>query len=470
MSRRIPGRGSFPAVRNPLQRRTDPGVLLPAAVAFVLLATLLTTGCSARRPPVSAAVRDAVDRVPVVLIPGITGTKLVDTATSRVVWGDGKRLLVPRDGGLSTALPLDPAVAPAAVATEEIRSIRLLGGLVRRDVYGPVIDWMEANGYRTGDLDDPDPRSTFYVFAYDWRRSAVDAAAILTERLEALRRARGEHVLHVHLLCQSNAAQIARYLVRFGGAPLEAAEAGTARPPPGVVVDRLLLVGTANGGAMRVLREMNRGRRYVPWVGRKLRPEVFFTYPALFEALPAYRDDRFVDPEGRPLAIDLFDPEAWRAHRWSVYAHGPLARALDPDRVATFVDRATLDRHLERSLDRARRLHAVLLGDPPGFVSPRMHLVQSRSSRTPARAIVDCRADGPCTTRFATDRCRCRRSAIDRATLEPGDGHATVDSQTALSPAETAAIGSRIFYVDDGHFEMILNPEAQRRLLEWLAP
>jgi hypothetical protein len=419
---------------------------------------------------VSAVVRDAVDRVPVVLIPGITGTVLIDATTSRVVWGDGKRLLVPRDGGLSTALPLDPAAPSPAIATEAIRTIRLLGGLVRRDVYGPVIAWMEANGYRTGDLADPDPDSTFYVFAYDWRRSAVDAAADLAERLEALRRARGEAVLRVHLLCQSNAAQIARYLVRYGGASLEAAEAGAARPLPGVVVDRLLLVGTANGGALRVLREMNRGRRYVPWIGRKLRPEVFFTYPSLFEALPVYRDDLFVDREGHPLEIDLFDPEAWRTHRWSVYADRPLSRALDPERAGTFIDRASLDLHLARSLDRARRLHAVLLRDPPGFVPPRIHLVQSRSSPTAARAIVDCSGGASCTTRFATDRCRCLRSKTDRATLEPGDGHATAASQVALSPAESAVVADGTFYVDDGHFEMILNRVAQRRLLEWLAP
>ena len=101
---------------------------------------------------------------------------------------------------------------------------------------------------------------------------------------------------------------------------------------------------------------------------------------------------------------------------------------------------------------------------------PEIYRIQSRSTPTAARAIVRCRESGRCTTRFARDRCRWCRSDVDRATLEPGDGHATVASQGTLSPAETAAIGPRTFYVDDGHFEMILNRETWRQLLDWLEP
>lgn len=437
-------------------------------VATVGCATLLAVGCAARRPQVEPSLAGRAGRVPVVLVPGLTGTALIDRDSGRPAWGDGKRLLFPRDGGLSTALPLDGS-APAAEPGAAIGSIRLLGGLIRRDVYDPVVGLMRANGYRVGDLDRPDPESTFFVFPYDWRRSAVDVAALLRERLDALRRARGEERLVVDLIVQSNAAQIARYLLKYGGEPLERAEAGTAALPPTLAVDKLVLVGTANGGALRVLREMNRGRRYIAVFGRKLRPEVLFTYPSLFEALPGYRDDLFLDGGGRTLDIDLFDADPWIRYGWSIYADAALRRARRPEASAIFVDRAAVDRHLERSLDRARRLQALLLKDPEDFFPPRIYMIQNLFRETAERAVVSCADTSKCATRFGGDRGLRAGSALHSRTVSPGDGHASVFSQNALSEAERAAVADDPFYVDDRHFEMILHPAAQRRLVEILA-
>jgi len=408
------------------------------------------------------------ERVPVVLVPGITGTGLVRRSDDQVVWGDGHSLLFPRDGAHSTALPLTEGVQPEAVPGEVILRLRLLGGLIRKAVYGPVVELMEANGYRLGDLRDPRPEDTFFLFAYDWRKSGVDAAAALLARLEALRVARGEERLTVDLVVQSNAAQIGRYLVRYGGASLEEAESGTAHPPERISVRKMIFVGSANGGSIRVLQEMNRGRRYIPLVGRKLQPEVFFTYRSLYEALP-HGDDLFVGPDGATLDVDLYDPRTWERLGWSIYAPDALARALEERHVEVFVDRGTIDRHLAQALDRSGRLDALLRTDPVRPIETRYYVIGNDRRETPARAVIDCDGDGACVTLFPDDRRARRDPRLRRRTTEPGDGHATRRSQEALPPAERDRIAAPPVIVDDRHFELILEPAAQRRMLQFLA-
>ena len=85
---------------------------------------------------------------------------------------------------------------------------------------------LEANGYTLGDLDDPRPGESLFVFDYDWRRGNVESARMLSQALERLRVARGESALSVDLICQSNAARLARYYLKYDGASLADAEAG----------------------------------------------------------------------------------------------------------------------------------------------------------------------------------------------------------------------------------------------------
>ncbi len=404
-------------------------------------------------------------KTPVVLIPGLTGTRLVDRKTGEIVWGDGASLFVPRDGGYEVALPISGDV-PAAVAGGPLWSLRVLGIYPVR-VYGTIRRLMEANGYLTGDLDAPQAGETFFAFAYDWRLGNVETAQRLSAALERLRVARGEDVLHVDLVVQSNAARIARYFVKYGGAPLEHAESGDAPRPSDVVVDKLVLVGTANGGAIRVLKAMDRGRRYVRAVGRRFRAEVFFTFPSLYEALPGYLEHAIVDERGRPLDADLFAPESWERFGWSVFAPGTADRLRRAGRTDLFGDPDTRWEFLSSALVRARRLQDVMLRDAPAPAPTRFYLIESAYRPTPARAVVSTGAGRPHTW-FAGDRRVDRDPILSAAATSPGDGHATIESQEALAPDERAAIAAPTTWIDDKHFEMILNPAAQRRILEIL--
>ncbi|MCP4739980.1 MAG: hypothetical protein GY873_37910, partial [Bosea sp.] len=176
---------------------------------------------------------------------------------------------------------------------------------------------LEKEGFTRGDLEHPRPQDRLFAFAYDWRRDAVLTAQLLAERLDAVRARQGVHKLRLALICQSNGGQICRYLARFGAAGLAAAEAGELGPPSQLEIEHLVLVGSAAGGSLRILREIHRGRSYIGVVGRKIQPEVLFSIPALFQDLPVVRPDLFLGADGEPLDVDLFDAEAWRRHGWS---------------------------------------------------------------------------------------------------------------------------------------------------------
>lgn len=420
----------------------------------------MLAACASAPPVVSPAPDGA--RTPVILVPGMIGTKLVDSATGRVAWGNVRAAFLPRDGGGSMALPVDgaPRSEPQAVATEVLLGMRLLG-LIRYDAYRPVVRLMEANGYRTGDLRRPRPDDTFFLYGYDWRRSSPEIAAELMDRLAGLRAARGDATLHVDLVCQSTAQRICRYLLKYGAATLEDAERGRSRRPFPLDVEKLVLVGTANGGSLRALRELHRGRHYAGFLGRRFHPETVFTFRSVFEDLPTGDDELFVDRDGRPVDADVFDAEAWQRYGWSVFSP-EVERRLAASRPAWLPDDAGLAAYLEDTLDGARRLNRLLAADSPTFDRADYAMIQSDTTPTPRRGLL-VNVEGGWRTWFGGDE-----GLVGPPWQAPGDGHAIVASQNHLSPQELEALAAPTLMVDGAHFHMILDPAAQRRLVELL--
>ena len=444
-------------------------------VPTVLVACL--AACSGGPPPpVHPGLREEPEKSPVVLVPGLTGVTLEHRETGRVLWGRGWNLLFPRDRGHNLALPLDAPgpdgfVTSDLVAGEAIRSVSLLG--LRVAIYEPIFRLMEAQGYVTGDLDRPRPEDTFLAFDYDWRQDKIANARLLLERLENLRRVRGEGRLSVVLVCQSCGAHLCRWLAKYGGATLEAAEAGAPGPPASVDVTDLVLIGSSNGGSLRILREMHRGRKYLP-LGRKLQPEVLFSFRSLFQDLPAYRTEYFVDGDGHPLDLDLYDAETWREYGWSVFqsrVRRRLARTARPEAIGTEEERFA---YLARQLDRARRFQRLLKMDAPGFGGTRYHSIQGVENPTPDRALVEpetgkrTERNGGWRLLFPGDKELKHRPAVASLLAVPGDQHATVASQSWLSTQEIEALAGEPLYASGGHFELLLDPRTAERLLEIL--
>jgi hypothetical protein len=363
--------------------------------------------------------------VPVVFVPGVTGVVLRDSKTGEVVWGEGRNLLGPDDGG--SRLALGPHLGPdtALEPAGPIDEIRVFG--IQKPIYGPLRELLIRAGYVPG--------KTLFFFGYDWRRDLTESAGRLRQQLEEMRREQGRERLEVDLVCQSSGAHLCRYLAKYD-------------LPPNFAIRRLVLVGASNGGSLRILRELDRGRRYVPLVGRFMRPEVLFTFPSLFQDLPIYRRDLFLDEKGRPLDVDLWDPESWRRYGWSVQGK---------------------DVELRRVLSDARRFQELLRADSPRFGNTRIYVVGSTDQPTPDRAVL-VRDGKEWKTFFTGDAWLRRRPTLEALATAEGDEHATVASQDWLSPQEKAALALPPHRVKGGHFEALLTVEAGRFLLEALSP
>lgn len=439
---------------------------LPRPWLLALTLTLLCA-CASREPLLLDPLVRLEPKTPVVIVPGMTGSKLRDPVTEKLVWGNAGRLFFPRDGGYSLALPLDPVnrERQGFEASDVVRRLRI--GFVNVDIYGGLIDLLENNGYRLGDLEDPRAEDTLFIFPYDWRYNNVSIAAELVKKLERLRGVRGEPVLRLNMIVHSNAARIARYMLKYGGASLDDAEAGRAGPPAGIRVEKLLLIGTANGGSTNGFRNMLQGRSYVPVVGRKFTPEVAFSFEAAFETLPAYRDDLFFDEDGQALDVDLFDAANWERYGWSIYARRTAKRLHKRGRVDLFGTPEQRRDHLERSLQRSRRLHALLVSDVPGFPETRYYMVQNAYRETPDRVLLVQDEAGEWSTLFFPHR-RVRRPPLFSLASSPGDGHATVLSQQWFSPQEREALAAEPLYVPVYHRTMIHHKTTHRAILRYL--
>jgi len=441
---------------------------VPSRVGSLLfLVILCSLGCAGKAPPVLDRLVRLQPKTPVVIVPGFSGSMILDPHGEKIVWGTAGPLFFPSDGGYALALPLgqQERERQGYEAFDVIRTMRI--GPLKVDVYGKLITVLEANGYRLGDLDDPTPDATLFVFPYDWRYNNVAAAADLTEKLLNLQRVRGDSTLRLDLICHSNAARIARYMMKYGNASLEDAESGRARPPAGLHVEKLLLVGTANGGATNGFRNMLQGRSYAPLIGRKITPEVAFSFEAAFETLPAYRDQLFFDASGAALDVDLFDAANWQRYGWSIYAASVESRLRKRARDDLFGDAGTRREHLERGLDRARRLHDVLVRDVPGFPRARYYLVQNAYRKTPDRVLLRRDRKGRWETLFFPQRPLGKGPLFSLASA-PGDGHATVASQHWLSPQETAALAHGTLYVPSYHRGIVHHVTTHRAILEYL--
>src|ERR1044071_5733114 len=152
-----------------MRRKTAPRAgrarLITHHLSLVTLVFALATagaGCAARRTPdlgrVFAGVREARGKRPVIVIPGILGSRIVNRRTGEIVWPSVFRSDV--DGLSLPATPAPPANRDELVAARIVESARLAGNFGPEVyVYHYLIRALEDyGGYREGDWDNP-PRS-----------------------------------------------------------------------------------------------------------------------------------------------------------------------------------------------------------------------------------------------------------------------------------------------------------------------
>lgn len=423
-----------------------------------LLALAVASGCASVEPsPLPSDAAGASSRGVVVFVPGITGSELRDRESGRVLWGDLRSFFLPRDDGYGLAVPIGGAADRLEAGGPMLRVGSL--PLLRRDVYLPIVRAFEREGFRRGD--------DLVLFGYDFRRDSVANARLLARRIDAVATSGAGadgSARDVHLVCQSNATYLCRWAVRYGDVSMEEAEQGIRRQPSRVRVASVTLLATANGGGIRILREIDRGRIYMSVVGRRFRPEMFFTYASLYQDLPAGRSDLFIDENGRPLDIDLFDARSWKTYGWSIFGRDAGRRAARNPEI--FGDEAQRLALLQGWLDDAKRLHALLYNDAaPWPEATRLVSIQGKSHPTMSRAVV-MRDGSGWKTLFLGDRELEGRAGLAGLLSEPGDIHASLTSQQWLTPSELRALGDATHYAEGDHLTVAHEEEALRVMVE----
>ena len=304
-------------------------------ITLLIALAMGNAGCGARRTPdlerIFAGARERTGKRPVIVVPGILGSQMVNRRTGEVAWPS---LL--RTSGDDLSLPVSPDLAAnrdELVPSKILETLKL--GRVAPDVYiyHELLKALERyGGYREGDWENPPAdgdRDTFYVFAYDWRRDNVETARALVRRIEALKERLGRPELKFNVVAHSMGGLVARYAAMYGAADLPA-EGEIVRPDwaGASLVNKIFMFGTPNEGSAEAFTTLLEGysvteglRRRVRLLNKLSRDDAF-TIPSIYQLLPHGEAARFLDAELRPLALDLYDPAVWKLYGWGAL-HDP---------------------------------------------------------------------------------------------------------------------------------------------------
>ncbi len=326
-------------------------------------------------------------RNPVIVIPGILGSKLVNSQTGEVTWGIfGGQYANPEtaEGARSVAVPMRPEASLAQLTDDNVPDgvldrvrVSVLGLPLELQAYVQILATLGVGGYRdeelgsSGAIDYGSDHYTCFQFDYDWRRDNVENARRLHEFIlekkayverELYRRYGSEREVKFDIIAHSMGGLLTRYFLRYGARdlPLD----GSAPPVTwdgSRYVEKAILVGTPNAGSVHALRQLVSGIDFSVLLPA-YSPAILGTMPAVYQLLPRTRHGRVVDDRtGQPVR-DLFDPGYWERLNWGLAAHGQdeVLQWLLPgvgDRRER--RRIALD-HQRKCLERARRFHAAL--------------------------------------------------------------------------------------------------------------
>lgn len=423
-------------------------------ITLVVALTAASVGCGARRTPdlerIFAPARARKDKLPVIVIPGILGSQLMNRQTREIVWPSAFRSST---DGLS--LPTTPDLASnrdELVAERIVVTAKLARLAPDIYVYYELLNALRRFGnYRDGDWQNPPAdgdRDTFYVFPYDWRRDNVESAQLLFRRVEELKQKLGRPDLRFNIIAHSMGGLVARYTAMYGDADLPADDALAPQPTWAGArhINKIFMFGTPNEGTMEAFATLlegysiNEGLRRRVRLFNKLSREDAVTIPSIFQLLPHPENVRFLDQNLQPLEVDFYDPEVWRKYGWSPINNAEFraryerGRVRDEDGAPQRATLAELDAYFAVVLKRARRFHAALDAHAPapdtlpvalytfgGDCEETLNapVILRDEKRGLWRTLTE-----PRELRDAAGR-KLKRKEVTRAMYEPGDGRVT---------------------------------------------
>jgi pimeloyl-ACP methyl ester carboxylesterase len=398
------------------------------ATAAILLLAMALDGCATYPTPdlVRLSQERAADRqqVPVIIIPGMLGSRLVDRETGAEAWpGSSRKLLTSGYPELAfkidpdTLEPLDDGLIPGGI----------FDSAVGRDFYGRIITALrKTGGYRQAQLGQHATHgdALMYTFTYDWRQDLVAAVRKLDELIEQIRRDYDDPTLRVDIIGHSMGGLIVRYYERYGTKDVLDGNFFPITGDGARKLRRVVLLGTPNQGVASAIYYFRNGYRVAL---SRLPTEGVATMPGLYQFFPNPRVTWITDTHGTPLNLDLFDVGTWRNFGWSVFDHNVQRKMAAQPGVWPAQD--VFERYFEKRLERAQRF-AWALSVPVGDVELIQPLLFGGDCvPTPARLVLEV-VDGESVARLRPEEIQHPVPGIDYDKLmyEPGDGKVTKSS------------------------------------------
>ena len=426
----------------------------------ILLLSVISAGCiSARRTPnlekIFAQARASTGKRPVVVIPGILGSELINRKTGEKVWPSAFRT---KQEGLPISPNLD-ANRDDLVAGKIVETAKLAKLLPEVYVYRDLLEALRRYaGYREGDWENPGidgDKDTFYVFAYDWRQDNVTNARELVRRLQRLKEKLNRQDLKFNIVAHSMGGLIARYAAMYGDADLPAGDDAIQPTWLGAAhIGKIVMIGVPNEGSADAFATLIDGysvteglRRRVPLLN-KLTAEDAARTPSVFQLMPHAGTMRFLDENLKPVDVDLYDIEVWKRYGWSAIHAPEFRRRLEPTNGDDIeLKSSDLDAYLAATLNRARRFHQAL--DAGGGAAPVVMLAIGGDCEETLNSPVLLRDEkrnrwltltSPREFRTSTGVKVSKKAVID-AMYVPGDGRVTRVSMVGRNVSSHAVFG-----------------------------
>lgn len=326
---------------------------------FLVLLSFLIFVSAGGAQEMSAGAETRKGKAPIIIIPGLTGSELVNSKTGELVWFKLRRAKTD-----DIRLPISPNLAQNRdnlVPRDIIRSVQIIKFLPETEIYERLTGALEKRGYKEGKWDAPPKNGfedTFYVFAYDWRRDNVENARLLMRQIDALKRKLKKPRLKFNVIAHSMGGLIARYAAMYGKADLP-----TGKPRPTWAgawsLDKVFLLGTPNEGSVYALKALLDGFSYfggglnLPFVQNISRFDTF-TIPSLYQLLPHEKTFLAFDENLKQVEVDVFDPKTWEKYDWSIFREDAFSKKFNA------TEQRNAKAYFPAVLARARRFQQAL--------------------------------------------------------------------------------------------------------------
>lgn len=388
----------------------------------ILIISILISSCGVEYKPPNlgtlysrSAQSTDLNRNPVIVIPGILGSKLINKTTGQIVWGAFEKDYAnpkEREGAMLIAHPMGKSKSLSELrdnvypdgALDRVR-VRIFGLSFNLNAYVNILSSLGVGGYvdetlaEGGFVDYGDKHFTCFQFAYDWRRDNVENAKLLHKFiLEKRNYIRGEikrrygvdkDDIKFDIVAHSMGGLVTRYFLRYGDANLPENEDNFEITWKGAnYVDKVIIVGTPNAGSLNALDQLVNGKKIGPFLPTYT-STIISTMPSVYQLLPRTRHKRVLDEDGKP--IDILDPDTWNKYGWGL-ANNDRAAELEklfPEDLDESIIKETAQDHLEKSLRRAKLFHKSLdiPAAPPD--SLKLYLIAADAVQTPSVITVD---------------------------------------------------------------------------------